>query len=293
MEYEKYIQRLKNDVPRLADEGIKVIGSGWDHVALEAGGLIFRLPYEEQKNEARETQVKTEVAVLRMLKDKLPVAIPDPVYIDKSFEYFGYPKLPGRPVNEIFDDFSDTEKRLYVKRWVEIAASIHKALPAKQAKEIGVPAYSLVRVIANSRKISELKGTNGDIRKFADIVIAKADKMDLDSRPQTFLHNDLHFLNTLADEKSHDICGLIDWSDSTVGPIDREFAAWVWGPKEYLEEAARLYERKMGVKIDLEIARTIGYVEELSDFLEQTLEGDLKGAEESRQHILRWIAETR
>src|SRR6185369_12525762 len=107
--------------------------------------------------------------------------------------------------------------------------------------------------------------------------------VDLSKQRLSFIHDDLHFLNLLADPNTHKIIGVLDWS-GLVGPLNREFSVWEWGHNDDLEKVAKLYEQKTGISIDVRQARLWKHLEEISDLVEQSEAGDEAGVQESLGH---------
>lgn len=91
---------LEGDFPELRVESVDRLGEGWDRVAfLVNGALVFRLPWHllepDAQAEAAIPTARAEVSLLRALTGRLPVAAPEPIFVDAEGRYFGY-RLPAR-----------------------------------------------------------------------------------------------------------------------------------------------------------------------------------------------------
>lgn len=285
-----YHERLRSDFPEIQINKVEVIGTGWDHVALDVNeSLIFRIPRGVYNTEKLSKSVVYETAVLKHLQGKLPVPIPNPLYIAPNNSYFGYPKLKGVKLIDLWEEFTGKDKANLWEDWVAIAAAIHQGVTLEMAQKLGVSVFS--GSVANAPKILTIDDIDEKVLAFAERTIKVAEAVNMQSLPSIFIHNDLQFHNLLADPASKRITGVIDWTDACIAPIEREFSMWEWTHDNQLERVAGLYQEKTGIKINLQQARMWRHLEEINDFVEQSESGEIKGAEESLGHIRQWITE--
>jgi len=287
-----FAEKIKSDFPELQVNNVKVIATGWDHVAIEVNNsIIFRIPRGEYNIEKLSKSVIYETSILKLLQGKLPVDIPNPIYIAPGNEYFGYPKLAGVKLMDVNDDLSEDDRKHIREDWVNIASAIHGNVSAEVARNLGVPEFS--GSIGKARYIGNIENVGNDVIDFADKVIKAAEMLKIDKSSMAVIHNDLQWFNLLVDSTTKRICGVIDWTDICIAPIEKDFSIWVWGHDDQLEQVAGLYEQKTGIKIDQDQAKMWRHLEEINDFIDQKENGDEKGAEQSLDHIRRWIAEGR
>lgn len=285
-------ERLHSDFPALKIEEISLIGRGWDHIALEVNhSIIFRLPHGKYEVENSSQSVSYETAVLKYLQGKLSVEIPDPKYIAPNKAYFGYPKLPGVLCFDLLPMFTPEDKARLLEDWVSIAKSIHQEIPLTKAEELGVPFHNPSDSIVIAGKIMDMEGVDSEVKEFARRTLEFAHKSP-SQISASFIHNDLHLINILADPETKKITGVIDWTACCRGPLEVEFSVCEWNHDESLGKTADLYEAKTGIKINLPQARMWRHLDEIADFVEHTQHGDTKEAEKSLNHITRWIAES-
>ena len=82
--------QIQQDFPDLVINSIKVIGTGWHHNAVDINGsIIFRIPHHTYGHDITPVTVNYETELLKRLKGKVPVSIPDPRYIAPNNDYFG------------------------------------------------------------------------------------------------------------------------------------------------------------------------------------------------------------
>lgn len=285
-----YQVRLQSDFPDLDIANVKVLGEGWDHTALEVNNsLVFRIPRGVYNVEKQSKSVVYEIEVLRHLQNQLPVAIPNPIYVAPGNAYFGYPKLPGRKLVDLWPEFSERDKANLWEDWVNIAVAIHQGVPLNMARRLGVAVFS--GSVGNAPGILELEDLDDEVRNFAKRTIEAAQAVDMQSQPAIFIHNDLQFHNLLADPVTKRITGVIDWTDVCIAPVEREFSIWEWTHDSQLQEVSAHYEAKTGIKFDQKQARMWRHLEEINDYVEQLESGEAKGAQESLRHVKQWIEE--
>jgi aminoglycoside phosphotransferase (APT) family kinase protein len=286
---ESVARTLRSDFPDLAIERVEIVAQGWDHVVAEVNGdTIFRLPRGVHNREKLSRSVHYETAVLRGLRNKLPLAIPEPIYVAEDESYFGYPKLSGVLAVDLLPQFDADDHAQLRADWVELALAIHTGIGADDALSAGVPRFDPAELLATADRVHHLPGIDPLTRDFARKTLSAARHLDRSGERHVLIHNDLHLLNILCDPATKRASGVLDWTDCCVGPLAREFSVWEWSHDDSLDLMAALYEQASGVRIDVEQARLWKHLEEISDLVEQTESGDLRGAESSARHIHQW-----
>lgn len=285
-------ETLENDFSQLGIIDVTVIGKGWDHTAFEVNkSIVFRLPIEALHSVELAHTVQYETEILRLLRNKLIVDIPNPLYIAPSGAYYGYPKLPGVLISDLMPSMPENDLVWLKEDWVSVALAIHQSVPIDFAKELGILIYNPQDRIETAQRIVSLDNVNDSIKRFADKTIKTVMRIDMEQQDLVFIHNDLHFLNIIADPNTNKMTGVIDWSDCCIGPVAKEFSVWEWQHDESLSQIAAIYEAKSGTKVDVEQAKVWMHLEEIADFVEQTNDMDYSGASASLDHIKRWITQ--
>lgn len=287
----EYQLKLKVDFPELLVENLKIIGKGWHHDAIEVNNtIIFRIPRGDHQSDITSTSVHYETAALKLLQGKLPVEIPNPLYIANDFSYFGYPKLPGILLAEVWDALSDNDKNRSIEDWVNIIISIYDSISLEEAHTLKIPLFIAPGsdVSETAKKIYAIDGLESYIYEFSKNVLAELSQIDIENEQQAVIHNDLHFFNLLVDSAKHKLIGVIDWTDICIGPIAREFSVWEWQHDNSLEKSIAVYTSKTGRTMDIQQARLWKHLETISDLVEATEVGDTKKVNESIEHIRQW-----
>lgn len=287
--------RIAADFPKLKIERAKIVGAGWHHTAIEVNDtIIFRLP--RGVHEQPVGSVIYEMAILKHLAGKLPVEIPNPLYIAPNNAYFGYPKLSGKILMDVYPSFSEKDKSQLVEDWVDTAIAIHREVSVDMARKLGIPDFDESdedeELAKEARQILTFEGLDKAVMDFAKYTIEAASRINMKEHV-SFIHNDLQFQNFLVDPKTNRITGLFDWTDICIGPLAREFSLGEWVRDEtQLEKAISLYQRKTGIHVDITQAKTLKHLEEVSDLAEHIKTGDTEEAEQSLNRINYLISQT-
>lgn len=284
---------LERDFPALRVETIDRLGEGWDHVAfLVNGAFVFRLPWHLLEPDARAKvaapTARAEVSLLRALTGRLPVAAPEPIFVDAKGRYFGYRYLPGRSVEDLRaeDSWSPDPEGAFADLVVDVITAVEDAVAVDEAESIrlrvaGMPRYPEQegRALA-SGKLTE------DMRSAVTTVLDALPRLwrEAMSRPLATLHADLGLDHWLVDRDENPYA-LIDWSDSCVGPPELQLSTLMWHVPELAASVARRYSSRTGRSIDGELILACGFGEVLSDL------GELLGATCPDEQDIAWTLE--
>lgn len=130
----QYLKSITFHFPDVPVEDARLITKGWDHdVVVLAGRLIFRFP----KSRGYESRFRAEVKLLRYLKPKMPVPIPDYVYLPDDLSFGGYKMLQGvEMTKEVFHSFDSAQKDVIAKQCGSFLSTLHTT-PLTLARESG------------------------------------------------------------------------------------------------------------------------------------------------------------
>lgn len=274
---DSFRQRLQFDFPSLEISSIKIMGSGWDHDAVEVNGdIVFRIPKDYFDASQPSPAVLYETKLLKLLHSKLPIAIPYPQYISPHKSYFGYTKLAGTLLGDDVDSFTEQDLERLQEDWASVAAAIHAGININQARKFELPNFEGWDTSVAER-IFSLSDVNKLTLEWASKIINKVHSLNSESQYNVVAHNDLRFQNILVDPNSKNISGVIDWSDICIAPVAREFAASDW-ENEALNQVIRLYESATGVVVNVEQVGMWRHLEDISDFVELTESGEVSEA---------------
>ena len=131
---ETYLEKIKTHFPEVSIENAKLITKGWDHDVIILGReLIFRFP----KRDENVGRFKAEIKLLRHLVPKMPVPVPNYLYIPDDLSFGGYKMLPGVEMTlEVFNTFSDGQKETVAEQLGACLSVLH-AMPIETVKGFG------------------------------------------------------------------------------------------------------------------------------------------------------------
>jgi aminoglycoside phosphotransferase (APT) family kinase protein len=223
---ESLVRRLlRQQMPALAEEPIRLIDTGWDNVMYRAGeNHVVRMP---RRNESAPLVVH-EQTWLPALASKLPIAIPAPIHFGESCDEFPWrwsvlPWFPGSTAN------LETMNAEQPRRLAEFLLALHQpvAEPAPVNEYRGVPLSKRAdRTSARLQELSQsadpnVKNTITDnVREIWDRALATPK-----SKQPHWIHGDLHARNVLV--SAGEIVAIIDWGDITAGDVSVDLSS-VW-----------------------------------------------------------------
>jgi len=278
---EEYQKLIEQDFPEFKIESIKYLGSGWDNAAMLVNEqYVFRFPRGlfEPSERIKTDEIEKEVNILNYLQGKVSFEVPKPEFVAPGFRYVGYKLIAGTLWDQV--DSSQQFSDELLQSWVKTRSEISKVVPLSECENLKIPRY---RTEKNQKLVeSYIADDSGDIRvrelaqKARDYILNHLTSSDT----WAFIHEDLQMSNCMVDVKSKEICGVIDWGEAEVGPVEAEFYFWSkWG-RQTLEKLVRMQEEYDGTKIDIELARAIHIFYIVADY--QDFKN--RGFSESAQH---------
>jgi aminoglycoside 2''-phosphotransferase len=227
-----YRAAIRAVAPTLRIATITALDAGQNNdVLLVNGDLIFRFPrHAEAVSESR-----SEVALLEVLRGRLPVAIPHPTYVRLDAPVgeacIGYPRLPGEPFTPAMLA-AETDARAIDGLAQQIAGFL-RTLHHVPLDALGVP----LRAVATPAAWAEL---------YAQFQADLFPRMRVDARqrvgagfeayladtasappPIAVVHGDFGSGNILADLGQGVLTGILDWSSAGLGDPAVDLAALV------------------------------------------------------------------
>jgi aminoglycoside phosphotransferase (APT) family kinase protein len=268
-------RRLERDIDGLHVESIEPLGEGWDHAAFIVNGeYVFRVTWElvDSRDEpgadpGDEASALPEVALLRAVAGRLPLAVPEPVFVARDGRYFGYRFLPGPSLAELLERGERPPlDDAFVELVVDVAVSVAAAVPVEDAFGIGLRRANGDRIHEAAPRALASELLTPPMRDAATAAVAgwSARWAEAGGRPVATLHADLGLDHWLVDE-----CGatyaLIDWSDACVGPPELDLAALMWHAPELVAATAQRYAERTARQLDGDLVFACGYLNALED----------------------------
>lgn len=226
---------IASQFPELAPVKLATLSDGLDTRTFELDGhTIFRFP----KRAASATTLETELEVLPLLAERLPVAVPKITYVGRAsslfpFAFAGYPKVPGVTARTVRRRSVDLD--VVGPTLAEVLTALHST-PTSDARAAGVgvhsPARDLLELRARARAVFTLgrRDLPDDlavrIPRFLDGEVPEPPRHE---GPLALVHNALSSEHLLLDANGTRVTGLVAWGDVGLGDPAVDLAGlWTW-----------------------------------------------------------------
>jgi aminoglycoside phosphotransferase (APT) family kinase protein len=200
--------------PAIDLSGAAVVDTGWDHLVVDTGEWVFRVP----RREAVAAALRVERRLLALLAPRLPVRVPDlSLHTLRDGTVYGlYPRLPGDPAG--CDDAAalagDVGALLTALHAVEPGDALVLGVAAPGKLDLDVLAR---RATAEVVPLLPWEAVTALHEAFATLREPAATRV--------VVHADLGESNLLVTERR--LSGVIDWSDAHVGDPATDLAWFV------------------------------------------------------------------
>jgi aminoglycoside phosphotransferase (APT) family kinase protein len=202
---------IAEQFPQVSLEALELLGEGWDNtVWLVDERWVFRFP----RREVAIPGFERELAALPVLAPRVPLPIPDPVFVgrpaaDFPWPFFGAPFAPGRePLG-----LSEPARAALARPLGEFLRALHAAprVPGLLEDPMG-RADMAVRVPKTLDQLGPVEAAGlwtapESVHRLLDEA-ASLPKPE----PVSVVHGDLHFRHLLVDDRGA-LSGVIDWGD--------------------------------------------------------------------------------
>lgn len=258
---------LASDHPDFSVESITLSNQGFDNMTFEVNGQwMLRFAKEEWHR----PKFASETSVLRFLKGKTSLRIPNIEIEGKSFLYSAYQKIPGERMQDLWGGLSHPEKNAVLEDLAGFLFEIHAAVSPEQAAKLNVrrfpfhwrPPLEMLEMLQKRYYGAPWQGRAlKALSRYLDTLNEKG--------PETFVHHDVHGANVLLDPTSKKVTGVIDFGDLCIGDIHRDFFSMCWVDYAAADGLAHAYERKSGATLDRRRIRDLRIISLLGDLCVQ------------------------
>ncbi|MBP6060897.1 MAG: aminoglycoside phosphotransferase family protein [Candidatus Pacebacteria bacterium] len=284
MNKRELLQKIRKEFPELVWTKAEHNVDGQDHyVIILDNKFVFRFPRTTKYLK----RLQNEILLLKYLKNKLNVSIPEYIYVAKDKSFAGYVLIPGFQLKKkVFRDLSRETKISIAKRLAEFLSILHKT-PLRVASTYGIKEPE-VRTKYSNLKYKINKYVTPRLSKKENVWVQeylKDLKKYFKFPKEVFTHNDLYSRHLLLDKNTENLTGIIDFSDRKIGDPARDFGElWDYG-REFVFE---VYKNYKGPKDKDFIKRSVLYYQR-SPFWEMIsrFEGG-RGSFRSGHKMFRW-----
>jgi aminoglycoside phosphotransferase len=241
----RYRALIISRLPQLAGARFVTLAEGWDSVALEHDGLIFKFP----RNEQAQVKLKREVALLNFLRPRITMPLPQPVLFDGEEPFSQHRAIPGEKL--LADDYlmlGEGSRNALATRMAQLYAELHQ-LPLARMQQAGAvavePWMSPDEIL--ERAVPRLpRGYKGWARK----VVSAYRKLTIEGDELVFGYFDGHGWNMAFDFTTATLNGVYDFGDSGFGSRHRDLSYSNWISADLTLRIIDRYEILTGRTID-------------------------------------------
>jgi aminoglycoside 2''-phosphotransferase len=221
-------------------ESLKIAGEGFSSYAVNVDDRwIFRIA---RNAETMASHVR-EVAMLPVLRDRLPLPIPDPCFHSgpsgvSPFGVMGYEMLPGTLWTLDFTE--QVNLATVAKELADFLSALH-AFPLEQAPAIGVGSEDAGALIAEVLPVLPEYLDDLSLRRFRTWWSGYTSHAERYTYTPRLLHNDLWCENILLADDGSEAVGVLDFDQMRIGDPVAEFAALRYVGDDFLNMVREHY----------------------------------------------------
>lgn len=248
MKTELFLKRIRREFPEIKWKRYRCLAQGWDHsVVMLDEKIVFRAPKPEGKEYKQYiSRFKNEIRLLRYLKKKVNVGIPEYEYVSKDKSFAGYNLLEGKELTlQVFCKLSASEKMIAAKRLADFITVIHE-VPKSVIKKYCVKKENQRKLFddfaRDTKKLLFPRLRKKDVRLIEEH-IRQLDVALNQKYPSVLIHNDLTSEHILWDSKNRQI-NIIDFGDRAFGDPASDFAGLMEYGCDFAKNVFDLYKGK-------------------------------------------------
>ena len=224
MEEALLLRRIREEFPNVTWTSHRYLTHGWDHAVLILDeALVFRAP----KAQANRDALANEAKLLRYLRPRVDVGIPDYAYESVDGSFAGYSLLAGRELDvATFGRLSDTARERIAEQLATFLTAVHET-PKSVARECGVserdPEKDHEDLVRDVETLVLPRLASHEVEVIRAFLIELAAEVK-PTRPTALVHGDLDGEHILWEAKTEQV-NIIDFSDRSIGDPALDFAA--------------------------------------------------------------------
>jgi aminoglycoside 2''-phosphotransferase len=240
MEEGPFLRRIQAEFPDLRWTSHRYLTHGWDHaVVLLDEVLVFRAPRAQAYRDA----LADEARLLRYLRPRVDVGIPDYTYESADGSFAGYPLLLGRELDvDTFRELSDDQRGRIADQLAGFLTAVHE-IPKSIAREFGVSQPNPLKDLDDLHRDTEALVLPRLGPHEVPVVRAFLAELAAESKPvqpTTLIHGDLSGEHILWDAENQQV-SIIDFSDRLIGDLALDFAYLHAYGSKFVEQVLERY----------------------------------------------------
>lgn len=210
-------------LPQFAGAAFNVVGSGWDSVALECDGWIFKFA----RHDAALVRLQREVSVLAFLRPRVTMTLPQMVWHDGPQPFSQHRKIPGRSLEAAdYEALDEGRRNALATRMAQLYAELH-ALPLNRMQAAGAvavdPWMAPDDILAGAEPLLPKK-----LVPFLKRTVKAYRKLAISGDELIYGYFDGHGWNMAFDHSTGMLNGVFDFADSGFGSRHRDLSYSNW-----------------------------------------------------------------
>ena len=222
-EIARYRAHVIGTLPQFAGGQFTTLTQGWDSVALECDGWIFKFA----RTPEAEVRLRREVALLQFLKPRVTMPLPHMVFNDGPVPFSQHLKIPGSSLESAdYLRLGEGQRNALATRMAQLYAELH-VLPLNRMQQVGAtgvdPWMAPDDIIAGAGPRLP-RGYKG----FLDRTVSAYRKLAITGDELVYGYFDGHGWNMAFDHEMGLLNGVFDFADSGFGARHRDLSYSNW-----------------------------------------------------------------
>ena len=222
-EIARYRAHVIGTLPQFAGGQFTTLTQGWDSVALECDGWIFKFA----RTPEAEVRLRREVAILQFLKPRVTMPLPHMVFNDGPVPFSQHLKIPGSSLESAdYLRLGEGQRNALATRMAQLYSELH-VLPLNRMQQVGAtgvdPWMAPDDIIAGAGPKLP-RGYKG----FLDRTVSAYRKLTITGDEQVYGYFDGHGWNMAFDHEMGLLNGVFDFADSGFGARHRDLSYSNW-----------------------------------------------------------------
>ena len=233
--------------PELAATPVRIMGAGWDSVALAVGELVFKFP--RHANAA--TALRREASLLRQVAPAVSMPVPRMELVETPALFSRHVGIAGEHLlADGYARLDEAQRQALGAAMGLFYAQLH-AIPTSVMTEAGaLPAERWLDASQIEQRTFPL--LDDAERLWADRLLAHWQALGPDPHGDIYGYFDGHGWNMAFDHEHGRLNGLYDFADSGIGPLHQEFLYSSFISPDLTARIVAAYERHSGRLLDRE-----------------------------------------
>ena len=282
-EIARYRAHVIGTLPQFAGGTFATLAEGWDSVALECDGWIFKFARHDEAL----TRLRREVALLGYLKPRITMPLPHMLLHEGPVPFTQHLKIDGASLERAqYLELEEGRRNAIATRMAQLYAELH-ALPLARMRQVGAvgvdPWMAPEAIVAGA----EPKLPRG-YKTFLKRTMAEYRKLTIEGRELVYGYFDGHGWNMAFDHKTGLLNGVFDFADSGFGSRHRDLSYSNWISADLTLRIIERYEELTRVPVDRRLVMLYSSALRLAELAEGFLP-----AEQGVANVTDWVAELR